>query len=85
MNFEKKQVILKYLKEIINAPLNLTAIKELELAYQLLAMDSLIPLRENDVGNNFLDVGTGGGVPGVFIGIMFENSRGLLVILREKR
>lgn len=85
MNFEKKQVILKYLKEIINAPLNLTAIKELELAYQLLAMDSLIPLRENDVGNNFLDVGTGGGVPGVFIGIMFENSRGLLVDSSRKK
>jgi len=68
----KVEILKKYIFEIVNAPLNLTAFKDLDLAYNFLVVDSLKPLREEEIGNNFLDVGTGGGVPGVFISVYYD-------------
>ena len=50
-----------------------------------MALDSLKPLKIDDLGNKFLDVGTGGGVPGVFIAISFDNINGLLVDSSRKK
>ncbi|SHH16750.1 16S rRNA (guanine(527)-N(7))-methyltransferase RsmG [Thermosipho atlanticus] len=68
----KDEIIKNYVLEIINAPFNLTAFKDFELAYNFLAIDSLKPLKKEEIGENFLDVGTGGGVPGVFINIFYD-------------
>ncbi|ONN26689.1 16S rRNA methyltransferase [Thermosipho affectus] len=81
----KENVIREYIKRIVNAPFNLTAIKDENLAYYLLALDSLIPLEKIKLEGNFLDVGTGGGVPGVFIGIAFKHMKGLLVDASRKK
>jgi 16S rRNA (guanine527-N7)-methyltransferase len=68
----KDEVLKQYVFEIVNAPLNLTAFKDINLAYNYLAIDSLKPLKKEEIGDNFLDVGTGGGVPGVFISVYFD-------------
>ncbi|MCX7654333.1 MAG: 16S rRNA (guanine(527)-N(7))-methyltransferase RsmG, partial [Fervidobacterium sp.] len=47
-------------------------------AFSYLYFDSILPVRKEDLGNIFLDVGTGGGVPGVFLSIEF-NVRGVLI------
>ncbi|ABR31184.1 16S rRNA methyltransferase [Thermosipho melanesiensis] len=82
---KKESLIKNYIKEIVNAPFNLTAIKNEEEAFHLLALDSLLPLEKMNLIGNFLDVGTGGGVPGVFIGIMFKKLKGTLIDASRKK
>ncbi|MDK2885675.1 MAG: rRNA (guanine527-N7)-methyltransferase [Thermosipho sp. (in: thermotogales)] len=74
----KEEILKKYVFELVNAPLNLTAFKDLNLAYEFLVNDSIKPLKKNEIGDNFLDVGTGGGVPGVFISVYFDKNGTLI-------
>ncbi|MBO8160317.1 MAG: 16S rRNA (guanine(527)-N(7))-methyltransferase RsmG [Thermosipho sp. (in: Bacteria)] len=80
----KEEIIKQYISEIVNAPFNLTAYKDFHLAYHFLALDSIVPLKKDELGNNFLDVGTGGGVPGVFIRIYFDICGTLIDATKKK-
>ncbi|ODN29655.1 16S rRNA (guanine(527)-N(7))-methyltransferase RsmG [Fervidobacterium thailandense] len=75
---EKLELVRRYLDRIINAPLNLTAFRDLQEAFTHLYIDSVLAVKPHDLGECFLDVGTGGGVPGVFLAIEF-GKRGLLI------
>ncbi|QTA37214.1 16S rRNA (guanine(527)-N(7))-methyltransferase RsmG [Thermosipho ferrireducens] len=84
MNQKVQNLMKEYVSKIINAPLNLTSHKDLEIAYQLLAVDSIKPIKASDIGEVFLDVGTGGGVPGVFLRMIFD-VQGVLVDSSKKK
>ncbi|MEN3042481.1 MAG: 16S rRNA (guanine(527)-N(7))-methyltransferase RsmG [Fervidobacterium sp.] len=75
---EKTELVKSYIEKLISSPLNLVGYKNLEEAFSYLYFDSILPVRKEDLGNIFLDVGTGGGVPGVFLSIEF-NVRGVLI------
>lgn len=75
---EKLELVKMYLDRIVNAPINLTAFKDPQEAFANLYLDSILAVKPDDLGEYFLDVGTGGGVPGVFLAIEFQK-RGLLI------
>ncbi|MFN3328208.1 MAG: 16S rRNA (guanine(527)-N(7))-methyltransferase RsmG [Fervidobacterium pennivorans] len=68
---EKMELVKKYVEELISAPINLVGYRDFNEAFHYLYMDSVLAVKPEDLGNNFLDVGTGGGVPGVFLLIEF--------------
>lgn len=69
---EKMELARKYIEQLLVSPVNLTGYKDLDEAMHYLYFDSVLPVRKEDLGNLFLDVGTGGGVPGVFLSIEFD-------------
>lgn len=68
---KKKNLVERYIKELISSPLNLTGYKDFNEAYHYLYLDSILGVKAEDLGKVFLDVGTGGGVPGAFLSIEF--------------
>jgi len=75
---EKIEIVKKYIEELINAPINLVGYKDFEEAYHYLYKDSVFAVKREDLGEKFLDVGTGGGIPGVFLAVEYDVS-GLLI------
>ena len=81
---EQTENLLKHLTllEEKNKVLNLTRIVDMETAVTLHVVDSLLPLACEQISLNkdslFLDIGTGGGFPGVPLGIM-TGAKGVLV------
>ncbi|MGC9772510.1 16S rRNA (guanine(527)-N(7))-methyltransferase RsmG [Fervidobacterium islandicum] len=75
---EKMELVKRYVKELIDSPVNLVGFKDFNEAFHNLYMDSVIAVKPEDLGAEFLDVGTGGGVPGVFLAIEF-GAKGLLI------
>lgn len=68
---EKMEIVRKYIERIMNAPLNLVGYKDFEEAFAYLYSDSVLPIRIDDLGEKFIDVGSGGGVPGVLLSVEF--------------
>ncbi len=59
---------------LINYPVNLTAYTTKKDAYENLILDSLIPIEAEDTflnSKNIVDIGTGGGIPGLVWAIYF--------------
>lgn len=86
---EKERLLLQYaeLVHLHNQRVNITGYRTLaEIADHLIA-GSLSPLAGHNVprGTFFCDMGTGGGVPGIPLGILWEGARGLLVDSHEKK
>ncbi|WP_448375257.1 16S rRNA (guanine(527)-N(7))-methyltransferase RsmG [Fervidobacterium sp.] len=75
---EKIEIVRKYIEELISAPINLVGYKDFEEAYYYLYKDSIFAVKREDLGEKFLDVGTGGGIPGVFLAVEYDIS-GLLI------
>lgn len=75
---EKFSLARKYIEAILSSHVNLTGLTSPQEAWHLLYRDSVLAVRREDLGESFLDVGTGGGVPGVFLAIEF-GVPGLLV------
>ncbi len=69
---EKTEIVRKYVEKLINSPINLTAYKDFDEALAFLYIDSVLPVKSEDLGELFLDIGTGGGVPGVFLSVEFD-------------
>ncbi|AKI97114.1 16S rRNA (guanine(527)-N(7))-methyltransferase RsmG [Kosmotoga pacifica] len=76
---DKKEKIEKYLRLLISSKHNLTAIKDLSEAYQKHFLDVALPLSNILLEGDFIDIGTGGGVPGVLCAILFPDSRWTLL------
>ena len=68
---EKMELVRNYIEKLISSPLNLVGYKDIDEAISYLYFDSVLPVKKEDLGSLFLDVGTGGGVPGVFLSIEF--------------
>lgn len=68
---EKMELVKSYIEKLITSPLNLVGYKDTDEALHYLYFDSVLPVKKEDLGNIFLDVGTGGGIPGVFLSIEF--------------
>jgi 16S rRNA (guanine527-N7)-methyltransferase len=75
---EKMEIVKKYIEKIINAPLNLVGYRDFEEAFAYLYSDSGLPVKVDDLGESFIDIGSGGGVPGVLLSIEF-GKRALLI------
>lgn len=66
---EKAEKLSRYINFLINAPLNLTSIKDFDQAVHKHVIDVLLPL--TTLSGEVLDVGTGGGIPGLVYAIVF--------------
>jgi len=80
---EKREKIESYLRLLVSSKHNLTAIKSLDEAYQKHFLDVFLPLKEFSLKGNFIDIGTGGGVPGIIC--FFLKVNGHCLIPSERR
>jgi len=69
---EKVEIVKRYVDELINSPINIVGYKDFEEAYHYLYKDSVFAVKREDLGEKFLDVGTGGGIPGVFLAVEYD-------------
>jgi len=79
---EKTQKINKYVNMLINYPVNLTAFESEKEAFENLILDSMIPVESEDLFLNserIVDIGTGGGIPGIVWAIYFPEKEFYLV------
>lgn len=74
-----------FLRLLLKSPHNLTSIKESGQAYIKHVEDVVRPFREKRLKGSFIDVGTGGGVPGLVMAIMFPETRWFLVDSIKKK
>ena len=87
LDSKKKDLLLDHLKLVIekNRVLNLTRITSFEEAVVLHIEDSLSVFPEfNEYGGNYLDIGTGGGFPGIPLGIVSGYEGVLLDSVKKK-
>lgn len=79
---EKAEKLSRYIDLLINAPLNLTSIKDFDQAVHKHAVDVLLPVP--NLCGEVLDAGTGGGVPGIIYAIVFPVKVFLVDSTRKK-
>ncbi len=83
--FFDEDIIIKlqnYIQMLIEYPVNLTSVKNFEKAFETHVIDSLIPTVKNSFlkeEKNCVDVGTGGGIPGIVWAICYPKSNFYLV------
>ena len=80
---EKIEILERFSDFLVGSPVNLTSLSKDQIYHKVVA-EALYPLRDFPILENFIDVGTGGGVPGVVIGVAFD-VRGVLVDSRRKK
>ncbi len=80
---EKIEVLERFADFLISSPVNLTSLSKGQVYHKVVA-EALYPLRDFPILEDFVDVGTGGGVPGVVIGVTFD-VKGILVDSRRKK
>jgi 16S rRNA (guanine527-N7)-methyltransferase len=71
---EVKNKLIKYIDMLLNYPVNLTAIKNYEDAFENHLVDVILPLKKFDLlknVNHLVDVGSGGGIPGIVWSILY--------------
>lgn len=79
---EKAKKINKYINMLVNYPVNLTAYQNQKDAYENLILDSIIPVESEESFLNskkIVDIGTGGGIPGLAWAIYFPEKEFYLV------
>jgi len=73
MNKEKIHKLEIFIDAMMTAPFNLTAVKMLQEAYLKHVIEVLLPFRGRTLRGALVDVGSGGGVPGVPLAIVFDD------------
>jgi 16S rRNA (guanine527-N7)-methyltransferase len=69
-----KNKLINYIDMLLNYPVNLTAIKNHEDAFENHLVDVILPLKKFDLlknVNHLVDVGSGGGIPGIVWSILY--------------
>jgi len=79
---KKTEKLHRYLDYLITAPINLTSVKEYHEALHKHIADVLIPVQS--LQGEILDIGTGGGIPGVVFAIVFSVSVTLVESISKK-
>lgn len=79
---EKTKLIVEYLSLLLEAPMNLSGIEEFEEAVHKHVADVLLPTKM--LQGNLLDVGTGGGIPGLILSIAYPVKSVLVDSSRKK-
>ncbi len=79
----KLQILEEFSKFLVSSPVNLTSMSEEEIYHKGIA-EVLYPLKEFPIYEKFIDIGTGGGIPGVVLEIYFD-VEGVLVDSRRKK
>ncbi len=79
----KEKLLSDYLEFLSSAPLNLTSFRREELPVKAV-LDTLFPLKDLPIHTAFMDVGTGGGIPGIIVSIYFDVEGVLLDSTRKK-
>ncbi|MFO7882993.1 MAG: 16S rRNA (guanine(527)-N(7))-methyltransferase RsmG [Kosmotogaceae bacterium] len=74
-----------FLKLLLNSPHNLTSIKKTEQAYIKHVEDIVKPFEGKTLTGLFIDVGTGGGMPGLVMAIKFPETRWVLIDSVKKK
>jgi 16S rRNA (guanine527-N7)-methyltransferase len=79
--FDKIEIYKNELQEF-NKHTNLTKLDKEEIIYEQYFYDSIIPYKNIDFKNNtkLLDIGSGSGIPGVVLKILFEETIDLVII-----
>lgn len=69
-----KNKLINYIDMLLNYPVNLTAIKNHEDAFENHLVDVILPLKKFDLlknVNHLVDVGSGGGIPGIIWAVLY--------------
>jgi 16S rRNA (guanine527-N7)-methyltransferase len=77
-----KNKLIKYIEILLNYPVNLTAIKNYDDAFENHLVDVILPLKKFDLlknVNHLVDVGSGGGIPGIVWAILYPEIKVNLV------
>ncbi len=80
---KKIETLERFADFLVSSPVNLTSLGKEDIYHKVVA-EALYPLRDFPILEGFIDVGTGGGVPGVVIGVAFD-VKGILVDSRKKK
>ncbi|HOJ87772.1 MAG TPA: 16S rRNA (guanine(527)-N(7))-methyltransferase RsmG [Pseudothermotoga sp.] len=78
----KAKLLSEYIDLLIKAPINLTSIKDYEQAIHKHVIDVLLPV--DRVEGEILDIGTGGGIPGIVYAIVFAVKITLVESIKKK-
>jgi len=73
MDEEKIHKLEIFIDAMMTAPFNLTAVKTLREAYLKHVIEILLPFRGHTLRGTLVDVGSGGGVPGVPLAVVFDD------------
>lgn len=83
-----KNKLINYIDMLLNYPVNLTAIKNHEDAFENHLVDVILPLKKFDLlknVNHLVDVGSGGGIPGIVWAILYPEIKiNLVESVRKK-
>ncbi len=89
INDEIHDKFVRYARSIFetNKKFNITGYKSIEDIFNKLVMDSIKPIAGIHVprGAQFIDLGSGAGIPGIPIGMFFETFKGQLIEANEKK
>lgn len=85
LDVKKKAILDEFISLLIHSVHNLTSIKDFDTAYLKHIEDVLIPLQNIDLKGRFIDVGTGGGIPGIVCAVAFPESNWILLDSVKKK
>ena len=78
-------VLERYLKLLLNSPVNLTSTRDLQVAFVKHVEDVAIPFGITGIKGDCIDIGSGGGLPGLVLAILFPETKWVLSESRQAK